>query len=661
MQSMLDLYREVLRDPLQNAVEALFDAADTALVKLASESTSNHDQNLHFDEVLSLRVQRPEICRRFVAEVLGESGQLPFTPEPGELDAQQAQSLQRMMRQQPEQWQGTPALFAGLTDLGHRHETLAWAQSPLAPIEFCQRFMSVLTHARLSMHCKMLLVRLFESRLYGRLQDFVTVLNQRLIDESVLPELKTPQPVLQQSMDRIVERELNRRAMYLASADHLFEDLLEEAQVDVFEGLDDALAEDVLLSADASMDIYNWADWLERSGQWPEHLSNEQQQQISLVRRLQSFFEALLADDDMPAIGRYLINQLQLPYLRLVLADSGFFAEQGHPAQKLLAEIVNLTHTWQVPKDVMDFHANRFYCLLSDLVRACVEAERIYNFDFHKQLAEFIALREAQRQQMQTRSQWLQDSESEAAHAQAARDAVDALLESRLSLVSLAERVDASVLEDFSNVLYKAALSEGLDSHSWRNAIALLDRLLNSLRPAVDYQSRPQFLRMVRNLLPDLRMSYETIGVEPQAMLEHFKTLEKNHKTIVIDIVLMNGAEADVDDLQLSVAQPPESADQSSSVAEVTGDTAHDMIFSIGTWLNWQRGDTVRRCQVAAYIKHADKYILTSRSGDRIGDLLGVELHRLVASGDVMVVKSGPAFESSLEHVIGDMREQRPE
>lgn len=356
-------------------------------------------------------------------------------------------------------------------------------------------------------------------------------------------------------------------------------------------------------------------------------------------------------------MARYLVNQLQLPYLRLVLADSRFFSEQGHPGQKVLAEIVHLSHSSEVPESPQALKNNRFYTLLIQLVGDCIEAERIYDFDFHRQLAEMIAIREAQRQQLKVRSQLFEDSEAGVAQTQVARDAVDQLLESRLMQFDLAEDIDISVLEDVSHVLYKAALMEGVNSIVWKSSVMLLDRLIKSLMPASQVKSRRSFIRQIGKLLPDLREAFEGIGVESAALLQFFKVLESNHTKIIVavDPTTMDENDELYDE---AMAETLSAADLSMVSTHAAAAIQSVAQLAVGTWVNWQRTDSLRRCQVVAYIRHADKYIFTSRSGDKVGELSGAELAHMLDTGDVVILKSGPAFRSALETVIGDIREQ---
>ena len=322
----LNTYNSCVREPLAEAIDALFNDADSALMKLAMKTADNHEQNRHFDEVLDVRISRPEIGMRFIEDVLGDGSALPFGASSDAQDSEQVESLMGMLANDPRQWQQTPALFAALSDLSQRHGMLEWPSMPLEPVSFCRKFMAALALVPLSMHCKMLLVRLFETRLYQNLQDFARNVNEYLIAYDVLPSLKTAQPPLDQSMNQIVERELNRRAMYTSAGDHVIEILLEEAQVDAFENVDDLLADETLFGLSEPLAATDWLTIFRDAEDWPDTVSDELAAQIQIVERLQGFFSGLLQDDEMPLMARYLVNQLQLPYLRLVLADSRFFS-----------------------------------------------------------------------------------------------------------------------------------------------------------------------------------------------------------------------------------------------------------------------------------------------------------------------------------------------
>ncbi|MCK5880773.1 MAG: DUF1631 family protein, partial [Sinobacterium sp.] len=81
--------------------------------------------------------------------------------------------------------------------------------------------------------------------------------------------------------------------------------------------------------------------------------------------------------------------------------------------------------------------------------------------------------------------------------------------------------------------------------------------------------------------------------------------------------------------------------------------------ISQGVWFNWHRPEGVVRCQLAAIIKHADKYIIVDRSGSKLAELLKRELVIKLQTTEMDIVHSGAVFDKTLAAVIDDIRTTR--
>ncbi len=68
-----------------------------------------------------------------------------------------------------------------------------------------------------------------------------------------------------------------------------------------------------------------------------------------------SLFDHVLADDRLPTEIRNMLARLQLPVLRMALADDSFFASRTHPTRRLLDRLAQSSHTtaadWKLDSD----------------------------------------------------------------------------------------------------------------------------------------------------------------------------------------------------------------------------------------------------------------------------------------------------------------------
>ena len=61
--------RQHARDVLVNLLQKLFDSTDDALFEMADRSQSDADQHLFFDSMRQVRLQRPQVIKRYVREM----------------------------------------------------------------------------------------------------------------------------------------------------------------------------------------------------------------------------------------------------------------------------------------------------------------------------------------------------------------------------------------------------------------------------------------------------------------------------------------------------------------------------------------------------------------------------------------------------------------
>src|SRR5690606_33631230 len=83
---------------------------------------------------------------------------------------------------------------------------------------------------------------------------------------------------------------------------------------------------------------------------------------ISLVSML---FEFILDDEHLPTAVKALVARLQLPVLRVAIADKDFFSLSRHPARRLLNELARATVGWN---DQDDLRRDQLYILLENMV-----------------------------------------------------------------------------------------------------------------------------------------------------------------------------------------------------------------------------------------------------------------------------------------------------
>jgi hypothetical protein len=313
-----------------------------------------------------------------------------------------------------------------------------------------------------------------------------------------------------------------------------------------------------------------------------------------------------------------------------------------------------------------------FYQLMVKVVQAFVELERVDRFDYQSLQLDILAFSEQQKLQQEKLTQRYSDNAFGAEISARARAEVNTLVQQKITSKPLPFAAAKFIQEVWSDVLYVQAMNSGVNSTAWQASTHILDKLLATFKPAHEYQSRAEFLLLLPALLKALRNSLTEINMEKSLINDWFSQLEQAHKTLAGSI------DGDVSDHVFNVleiakntADTPQ-VDDGALVSEASEEAAaalkleHDEKISAlldnisqGVWFNWNQPESSVRCQLAAIIKHTDKYIIVDRAGAKIAELLKRELATKLQTFEMEVIQSGSAFDKSLASVIDDIRATR--
>jgi hypothetical protein len=107
---------------------------------------------------------------------------------------------------------------------------------------------------------------------------------------------------------------------------------------------------------------------------------------------------------------------------------------------------------------------------------------------------------------------------------------IDAVLQQRLDAEErVPEAVAVLLQEGWREVMLAAWLRAGADSEDWRRALAVVDRLLWSVRPKIGYEDRRELLRAIPDLLRTLREGLVEVAYDQRRLARLFKELQALH------------------------------------------------------------------------------------------------------------------------------------
>lgn len=571
-QSLLRV-QERLVPQLQQLMQHLFDQADDALFELADRAASNLEQNVFFESMREVRIRRRAIERgmarrmeeglqalvysRSDAPQLLEVGAVPVS----ELALVEHEELEQLVAADSMAAKGEKQYAELLQTLTLRLDTLAVQQkvtlktNPLAPASLCQFFIDECQPLAIDIKAKLVLFKLFDRQVMAQLEPFYQQANAMLVAAGILPGLTASDLVrqpdrraqthqegvegeqifaqLSQLLDpvRKASRPFNENKPYglvaPGAAPSLARDTLMQLLAEVQRRQTQQLmvAPEQLISNPAQLDVLRSINHL-LEAVVPDRPVSLGQQDDDVIQLVSMLFQFMLEDRNLPVPVKGLLARLQIPVLRLAMQDKSVFSRAGHPARTFLNEVATASLGW-TPTGPLE--KDPFYCKVEALVdRILGELDGGVAL-FQEVLADFVSFVEQERRRASLVERRTIDAEDGRVRAEAARATVQQALDERVAGRTLPRAMVRLLEEGWSHVLFLTCLREGTQSQAWREAMATVDELLESVRPTVDAAERTLLIRRLPGLLKQLRTGLTKIGFNPHEMNQLFADLEKIH------------------------------------------------------------------------------------------------------------------------------------
>ena len=364
---------------------------------------------------------------------------------------------------------------------------------------------------------------------------------------------------------------------------------------------------------------------------------------INLVSML---FDFILDDDGLPSEIKALIGRLQIPLLKVAIADKTFFSNESHDARLLLNTLARAGSQWD-PQQGRD---DELFQRIDAAVHAIIDD---YDEDaglFRALLDDFEGYFSAQHARAERVAERVREAEEGKARAELAGEAVQAYIDARLAGRAVPDVVVRLLRQGWQQVLYLTWLRDGEGSDTWRRQAKVVDALIWSVLPHRDQAT----LEKLRDLSPKLRRalehglgSIEYDAAERRALLDD---LARVHET------LLEGLDTE----RVTVPKAPEPAPEPDAARALLPDD-HDEVrrarqLRAGQWLELGEGEDAQRVKLAANLRDGAKLVFINRRGIKVREYEARELGTALEAGEVRLIEDGALFDRALEAVIGDLR-----
>lgn len=411
-------------------------------------------------------------------------------------------------------------------------------------------------------------------------------------------------------------------------------------------------------------------DLLKReSGEVSRSLGDADNDTIDVITML---FEFILEDFSLPDAMKALLSRLQIPMLKVAIIDKSFFSKKLHPARRLLNNLAQAAVGWN---ESSDRESDTLYQKIESVIK------RIMN-DFHDDPQLFAELDEEF-------SDWWEQEQRGAEVAEqrtnqvtrgkeqlrSAKQIVSEALNSRLKKLEVVPEAVMELLEDgWKDVLLLNYLRQGPESDEWSDSLAIVDRLLWSVQPKIEYSERQELLRNIPELLRNLRERLNSISFDQHKMARLFKELQNCHigclrggdantakgpgtapaKSVQIsfpDSQLMSGSSS----LLTEELTEPEVAEQDEFTQQAES-------LEVGDWLEIDDGVNKSRVKLSWKSNMSNIYIFVNRKGMKCLELTLQGLANRLREGTVKVVElpAAPIMDRALDAMLTALKKTDP-
>ena len=757
--------RERARRDLAERLSKLFEQADDALFKLADQATNNQEQNLYFESMREVRIQRRNIEAGFFHTIdQGFAALLHSAPLPDEIptvtdeisidnlslvnneDLEELVAVDSMIRRASNEY------ATAIEHLNIRFNYLVAGEvhsetNPIAPATLCRSFSVASDGLKIDIKAKLVLFKLFDKFVMGELGKAYKNSNAVLVEHNVQPNLAaelqqarkaTPSPSMApasgsaqgQFASGMPQTTVNHGSMSagapqgtqiqmgssggVVSLHDLFGGNAAGGGVsgfvqtpDVISALNGLQHQPQPLAENGKLDIASLlSHYLLAQGQ-SQDLRQMDSDVINLVNLL---FDYILEDSNLAAVMKAQIARLQIPLLKVALADKTFFSHGGHPARRLLNEMASACLGWHDADPGSGILLNKITKLVDQVLEGYESDAQI----FADLLTDFVSFSEKEQRRAALLEQRIVDAESGKAKSESARQSVQTVLASVVEGHELPESVTTLLNEAWGNVLLLVCLKHGLDSHHWSEGVETAKDIVWSVGNELGQEGRSRLLKMLPSLLKRIRLGLESISYNPFEMQKLLQQLEKLHlgqltakpkitvetvavpKSLLPEATKLDAPRArvlqeetiasapvqrqpkakmgvlkpqplQVNPALVKAAEEKPAPVEAPQVSVVEEDEEQDEYYlkqvdrlTQGAWFEMvDEGRGAYRCRLAAIIKGAGKYIFVNRSGNKVAEKTRATLAKALEVGAMNQLDDGMLFDRALESVIGNLRASR--
>jgi hypothetical protein len=395
-------------------------------------------------------------------------------------------------------------------------------------------------------------------------------------------------------------------------------------------------------------------------------------------------FDQLFDDPNVPNGVKGLIGRMQIPMLKVAIADKAFFSKKTHPARQLLDTLGEIA--LRLPADFGN--SNPLFGRLESLLQEIVDGfqDNIEIFDTVRKRLQVLVAEEDQRveQENQAAVKHVEEMENLAVAKSIAQEEVKA----RIQAHNLPGPVLEFLIQQWLKLLLLIHVKEGTESQAWKAALESMDQLIWSVEPKNTLDERRKLATLVPGLIRNITAGLRAAGIADDVRMQFFADLMNYHTQAIsapvqpdpasvakpqtaapkkgeaatpasldfsTSITVQNpfgGGEVSVDSLDFTATETAARARREASGANPLAD------LTMGTWVEFREaGDpTVRRPVKLIFVSpRKTRYLFAvDRVGKDIIECTSAEISRRFRAGEA-VFMDGPPQDSLFDRIMSGL------
>ena len=244
-------------------------------------------------------------------------------------------------------------------------------------------------------------------------------------------------------------------------------------------------------------------------------------------------FDQLFDEPKIPAGIKGLLGRMQIPMLKVAIADKAFFSEKSHPARKMLDTIGEIAV--RLPADFSS--SSPLFPEMEKLVNEVIEGykDNVEIFNSVREKFHGLMIAEDQRLAKETEAaaKRIKEQEDLALAKAVAQNEIKERLKGKVSSGRVPRFVVDFLIRHWIKFLLLVHAKRGKDSDAWKSSLQIMEQLIWSVEPKETIEERRKLATVVPPMLKKMNAGMKGAGIDQKATASFLDELMKRHTEIV--------------------------------------------------------------------------------------------------------------------------------